>query len=92
MAAARHRIGFLVVLLLALAAPAWGQDGEWLELSRAGLRATAEGRFAEAERLFRDARRVGEQFPADDPRRATSVNNLAYVLHAQGRYLAAEPH
>ena len=62
-----------------------------MEVSRAGLRAADESRFDEAERLFREALRLSETFPADDPRRATSVNNLAYVLHAQGRYLAAEP-
>src|SRR5688572_18077415 len=91
MAAPRHRIGFLVVLFLAAAVPAWGQNGEWIEVSRSGLRATAEGRFHEAAHLFRDALRVSEEFPEDDPRRATSINNLAYILHAQGRYLAAEP-
>jgi Flp pilus assembly protein TadD len=90
MGAPRQHIGFLVVLFLAVAAPAWGQNGEWTEISRAGLQATADGRFYEAERLFRDALRLSEQFPDEDSRRATSVNNLAYILHAQGRYFVAE--
>ena len=33
------------------------------ELSRAGVRATEEGRFAEAERLFRDTLQLSEQSP-----------------------------
>ena len=52
--APRHGIRFLVVLWLAAAAPAWGQSDEWTEVSRAGVSATDEGRFPEAERLFRD--------------------------------------
>ena len=90
--ALRHRIGFVFLLFMAVCPPAWGQSEEWIEFSRAGLRAADESRFSQAERLFRDALRLSEQFPEDDPRRATSVNNLAYILHAQGRYLAAESH
>ncbi len=92
MRAPRHRIRCLVVLLLTVAAPACGQDDAWTEVSRAGVRAADEGRFAEAERLFRDALQLSEQSPEGDARRATSLNNLAFTLHAQGHYLAAERH
>src|SRR5918996_2879057 len=83
--------GFILLLGLA-GGPAWGQSDPWFEVSKAGLRAADEGRLAEAERLFRDALKLSEPFGDQDPRRATSVNNLAYILHAQGQYGAAEPH
>ena len=63
----------------------------WLEVSQAGLRAAEEGLLQEAERAFREALRLSEGFAGDDRRRATSINNLAYILHAQGQYVAAEP-
>src|SRR5687767_9397360 len=92
MRAPRHRIRCLVVLLLTVATPASGQDDAWTEVSGAGVRATREGRFAEAERLFRDALQLSEQSPENGARRATSLNNLAFALHAQGDYGAAERH
>ena len=91
MGAPRHRICILVALWLTVAAPAWGRSNDWAEVSSAGVRATEEGRFPEAERLFRDALQLSEQFPEGDARRATSLNNLAFTLHAQGHYAAAEP-
>jgi tetratricopeptide (TPR) repeat protein len=90
MTAPRHRIRCLVLLLLTVAVPAWGRDDAWMEVSRAGVRATEEGRFPEAEQLFRDALRLSEQSPEDAVRRATSLNNLAFTLHALGHYDAAE--
>ena len=50
------------------------------------------GCFLEAERLFRDALRPSGQSPEDAARRATSLNNLAFALHTQGHYDAAERH
>ena len=66
MRAPRHRVRCLVLLLLTVAAPAGGQDDAWTEVNRAGVRATDEGRFLEAERLFRDALRLSGQSPEDD--------------------------
>ena len=81
------------LLWLTVAAPAWGQSDDWAEVSRAGLRAADEGRFrrgrAAVSRCPAAERAVR---PRTIARRATSLNNLAYILHAQGHYLAAEPH
>jgi tetratricopeptide (TPR) repeat protein len=85
-------VGLLVALLTVFSAPGWAQSDEWYDVSKAGLRAADEGRFGDAEGLFRDALLLSDRYEESDPRRATSVNNLAYVLHAQGHYPAAEPH
>src|SRR5262245_50689750 len=92
MGAPRHQICCLVILWLTVAAPAGGQSDDWAEVSRAGVLAAEEGRFAEAERLFRDALQLSGQLPEGSARRATSLNNLAFTLHAQGLYIAAEGH
>ncbi len=88
----RLAAGLVVAVLTFASAPSWSQNDEWYEVSKAGLRAADEGRLRDAETLFRDALRLSDEYTEVDPRRATSVNNLAYILHAQGRYLAAEPH
>jgi len=58
----------------------------WQNLSHDGLRAADEGRFKDAETLFRQAHELGATFDQSDPRQATSINNLAYALHANGNY------
>ena len=68
------------------------EERRWYEVSKAGLQAADEGQLAKAEELFRSALKLSDPFGDEDPRRATSVNNLAYILHAQGHYGAAEPH
>ncbi|WP_179141897.1 tetratricopeptide repeat protein [Salibaculum halophilum] len=57
------------------------------------LTINAQGRYAEAETLYRQAMKItsatiGEEHPAY----ATCLNNLATVLQAQGRYSEAEGH
>ncbi|MGH6914624.1 MAG: tetratricopeptide repeat protein, partial [Geminicoccales bacterium] len=87
----RLGIGLLVVLIGIAGGPASGQTDSWYEVSKAGLRAAGEGRISEAEQLFREALQLSKDYHDDDPRRATSINNLGYVLHLQGRYAEAEP-
>ena len=82
----------LAGLLLMAGGPVLAQSDPWFDASKAGLQAVDEGRLSEAERLFREALKLSEPFGDADPRRATSVNNLAYILHAQGQYGAAEAH
>ena len=82
----------IIGLLCLVGAPVWAQSDPWYEVSKAGLQAADEGRLAKAEQLFRDALKLSDPFGDEDPRRATSINNLAYILHAQGHYGAAEPH
>ncbi|MGI9506085.1 MAG: tetratricopeptide repeat protein, partial [Geminicoccaceae bacterium] len=68
-------------------APAMAET--WQDLSTDGLRAADEGRFKDAEALFRKAYELGQAFDQSDPRQATSINNLAYALHANGSYADA---
>ena len=52
----------------------------------------AQGRYAEAEPLFRRSLAIAESaLGPDHPDVATSLNNLAGLYRAQGRYAEAEP-
>ena len=59
---------------------------QWQQVSEAGVEQANRGDLVAAEQSMR-----GERWPwpsrcaPDDPRRATSANNLGFVLHAQGR-------
>jgi tetratricopeptide (TPR) repeat protein len=64
---------------------------EWDRLNRAGMEAFHQDNFAEAEAELVKALPEAEKFGSEDPRLATSLNNLAQVYHAQGRYPEAEP-
>ena len=57
----------------------------------AGNAAYQQGKYLEAEGLFVTALDVAERFGPEDPRLATSLNNLALLYKSQGRYEAAEP-
>ena len=61
-------------------------------LNNLALLYMAQGRYAEAEPLYKRAlailqKALGPEHPAN----ATSLNNLALLYHAQGRYSEAEP-
>ena len=58
---------------------------------RAGMTAYRQGNFAEAEKRWIAGREVSELFGTQDPRHATSLNNLADLYRTQGRYGDAEP-
>ena len=52
----------------------------------------AQGRYAEAEPLYKRALVINEKaFGSDHPEVATNLNNLAALYHDQGRYAEAEP-
>ena len=52
----------------------------------------AQGRYSEAEPLFRDALEIREkQLGPEHPDVASSLNNLAGLLQVQGKYAEAEP-
>ena len=80
-AAWRLVVGLIIGLILGTAGlgvgVTLGQDDRWYEISKSGVRAVDEGRFDDAEELFRDALKISDAYGEDDPRRATSVNNLA---------------
>ena len=53
----------------------------------------AQGRYAEAEPLYRKGLEIRERvLGPDHPSTAASYNNVAYNLNAQGRYAEAEPY
>ena len=52
----------------------------------------AQGKYAEAEPLYRDALKMNQRlFKGDHPDVETSLNNLAALLESQGKYAEAEP-
>ena len=52
----------------------------------------AQGRYADAETLYKQSLAIGEKvFGPDHPDVARSLNNLAAVYHDQSRYADAEP-
>ena len=89
------KVGWLLagLVCLGLAAVAYlsFQDGRWKYYKVAGEAAYQQGNYAEAERQFVAALKEAERFDREDPRLATSLNNLAAVYKAQGRDAEAEP-
>ena len=81
----------LVCLALAAVAYVFIQDGRWETYSTSGIDAYQQGDYAEAEKQFGAALKEAEKFGPQDPRLATSLNNLAELYRAQGRYAEAEP-
>ncbi len=63
----------------------------WDRYNVAGQQAMTQGKAAEAERHFQLAVTEAEKFGEKDGRLATSLNNLANCLRAQGRYEESEP-
>lgn len=63
----------------------------WERYNVAGQQAMSSGKQAEAEKHFQLAVAEAEKFADQDPRLATSLNNLANCLRTQGRYPEAEP-
>jgi len=80
------------VLVLALAVSfVCAQEATWEGAMAAGVLAYQQGLFPAAETHLAAALQMAEAFGPADPRLATSLNNLAALYYAQGRYAAAEP-
>jgi len=81
------------LLCLALAAVAYVllQGGRWESYNAAGVEEYQRGDYAEAEKQLAAAIKEAEGLGSQDPRLATSLNGLAGVYRAQGRYAEAEP-
>ncbi len=58
---------------------------------RAGVTAYEQGNYVEAVKQTKAALSAAEAFGPQDPRLATSLNNLAVLYYAQGKYTEAEP-
>ncbi len=86
----RWLVGGLLCLALWLAGCST-EETRWERLVADGETAFQAGRYAEAEKLCLAALKEAEEFGEQDPRLATSLNNLAVLYDAQGHYAQAEP-
>ena len=66
-------------------------QSRWETNTAAGYEAYEQGDYAEAEKAWSAALQEAEKFGPEDPRMPTSLNNLATVYQAQGKYAEAEP-
>ena len=84
---------FLVGLLWLLlwSTSACDREDDWREYNTAGMKAYQRADYVDAERLLSAALEEAEEFGVEDPRFATSLNNLAGLYQNQGRYAEAEP-
>ncbi len=101
----RHVAGWYLVglLWLAVLSACASQDAEraatdtetsaasWEEHMRAGMTAYQQGHYAETERQWVAGLEQAERFGREGPRLGTSLNDLAAVYQAQGRYAESEP-
>jgi tetratricopeptide (TPR) repeat protein len=77
------------LVLLSPSAPA--QEAQWQTYLDDGTKAYQAGRYSEAEKLLKLALTEAERFGPSDLRLATSLNSLAVLHKAQGKYDQAEP-
>ena len=56
-----------------------------------GTKAYQQRRYADAEKSFQSALKEAEGFGQEDLRLALTLNNLAFLYQAQGKYAEAEP-
>ena len=86
---------WVVVGLACLAVAAVGyaflQRGPWETQLAAGDKAYRQGNYLEAEKQLVAALKEAEGLGPQDPRLATTLNYLALVYDAQGKYADAEP-
>ena len=83
-------VGLLCLGLWPMVA-ASAQETRWDSIMADAVKAYQQADYAQAEELFRAALKEAEKFGEQDPRLATSLNNLAALYYAQGRYAQAEP-
>ncbi len=83
----------LVILLIAtFSVQAFTQEARWKELNEHVVSLYQQGRYSEAAQVAERALKVAENtFGPDHQQVGTSVNNLAALYRAQGKYTEAEP-
>ena len=67
------------------------QGDLWETYMAAATKAYQQGNYPEAEKQLEAAVKEAEGFGPQDPRLATSLNNLAEAYRLEGRYGKAEP-
>ncbi len=87
----RRFAAVVAVIGLSAAATAFAQAPRWQADHDAGWKAYQEGRFEEAEKSLRAAEAEARTFGPNDPRLATTLDHLAWVLCAEGKPAEAEP-
>ena len=87
----KAKTAWLLLGILLLASYGATQDTAWEKYTDAGIKAHQQGQHAEAQKQFAAALKEAEKFEEQDPRLATSLNNLATLYQAQGKYAEAEP-
>ena len=70
---------------------AFAQVEQWQSHMDAGVKTYQQGNYPEAEKQFTAAVKEAEGFGPQDLRLATTLNNLALLYKAQGKYAEAEP-
>ena len=74
-----------------LSHPFAGDENAGRRIVYAGVQDYLQGHYQQAESAFAGGLHIAESFGSNDPRLATSLNNLAEVLRALGKYQDAEP-
>ncbi len=87
----RWLLGGLLCLGLWPMVAASDQETRWKSIMVDAVKAYQQADYAEAEKLLLAALKEAEKFGDQDPRLATSLNNLAVLYRTQGKYEQAEP-
>jgi len=82
-------VGILCLVLVLIQART--QETQWRKHMAAGAKAHREGRYSDAVNSFQAAVKEAEAFGPQDPRLATSLNNLAELYRLEGMFVDAEP-
>jgi len=86
-----HLLLLLLVSLWLWPALVIADEARWVQHMRAGVAAYQRGDDEEAVGQTEAALKEAEDFGEQDPRLASTLNNLAFLYYAQGRYVKAEP-
>ena len=81
----------LLVLLFLWPALVIAGEARWEQYMDAGETAYQRGDYEEAVRQTKAALKIATDFGGQDPRLASTFNNLAVIYQAEGRYDEAEP-
>ncbi len=84
-------IGLALAFLAVGLVVAFNQDSPWQAYMDAGKQAYERGNYPEAEKQLGAALKEAEGLGPEHPDVAQSLNNLAALYRAQGKYAEAEP-